>query len=206
MLGTSVQRAWCAKITNKKAHGAKVQPVPAPKRTPVSLSRSRCRWVSCVLKNAPCPSPWGSPYHHYTGRRVLEWSAPPWHVSAQELWQNAPRADAQNTSATAGGGGGVGRGTAYSERLEQIEMNFQIAPFFCQAPSYCFLGGGHWASGNSFARQARGAGSQRWRDCSAASTKDGHRWCARCLPCPRCPPASASPGGHPAMREAWEAP
>lgn len=151
--------------------------------------------MSCVLKNAPCPSPWGSPYHHYTGRRVLEWSAPPWHVSAQELWQNTPREGAQNTSAAAGGGGGVG-GTAYSERLEQIEMNFQIAPF-CQAPSYRFLGGGHWASGNSFARQARGAGSQRWRECSAASTKDGHRWCARCLPCPRCPPSLRFSWGPP---------
>lgn len=93
---------------------------------------------------------------------------------------------------------GVGwGGTAYSERLEQIEMNFQIAPFFCQAPSYRFLGGGHWASGNSFARQARGAGSQRWRDCSAASTKDGHRWCARCLPCPRCPPSLCFSWGPP---------
>lgn len=28
---------------------------------------------------------------------------------------------------------------AYSERLEQTEMNFQIAPFFSPAPSYRFL-------------------------------------------------------------------
>lgn len=30
---------------------------------------------------------------------------------------------------------------SYSETLEQTEMNFQIAPFFSQAPSCCFLCG-----------------------------------------------------------------
>ena len=70
------------------------------------------------------------------------------------------------------------REAAYSSRLEQTEMNFQIAPFFSQAPSYRFLCGGAPGIWNLICTPStRPSGSQRWRGCSAASTKDGCRWC-----------------------------
>lgn len=118
----------------------------------------------------------------------------PWRVSAQNHGKT-PLKQASSTHLPQLEGE-----AAYSERLEQTEMNFQIAPFFSQAPSYRFLGGG--AGGMVLGiwklictPSTRPAGSRRWRDCSAASTKDGHRWC-RPLPTDA-PPSPRSSWGPP---------
>ena len=90
---------------------------------------------------------------------------------------------------------------AYSARLEQTEMNFQIAPFFSQAPSYRFLCGGAPGIWKLICTPStRPGGSQRWRDRSAASTKDGCRWC-RLLPAlpTATPPSPRSSWGQRAM-------
>ena len=95
------------------------------------------------------------------------------------------------------------REAAYSSRLEQTEMNFQIAPFFSQAPSYRFLCGGAPGIWNLICTPStRPRGSQRWRGCSAASTKDGCRWC-RLLPAlpTAAPPGPCSSWG---ATEPWE--
>lgn len=95
------------------------------------------------------------------------------------------------------------REAAYSSRLEQTEMNFQIAPFFSQAPSYRFLCGGAPGIWNLICTPStRPSGSQRWRGCSAASTKDGCRWC-RLLPAlpTAAPPGPCSSWG---ATEPWE--
>lgn len=90
------------------------------------------------------------------------------------------------------------REAAYSSRLEQTEMNFQIAPFFSQAPSYRFLCGGALGIWNLICTPStRPSGSQQWRGRSAASTKDGCRWC-RLLPAL---PMAAPPG----PRSSWGA-
>lgn len=69
------------------------------------------------------------------GRRVPERPLP-WRVSAQNRGKT-PLKQASSTHLPQLEGE-----AAYSERLEQTEMNFQIAPFFSQAPSYRFLAGG----------------------------------------------------------------
>lgn len=94
---------------------------------------------------------------------------------------------------------------AYSERLEQKEMNFQIAPFFSQAPSYCFLCGGAPGIWKLICTPStRPGGSQQWRDCSAASTKDGRRWCRRLPALPTAtPPSLRSSWGPPHHGREW---
>ena len=97
---------------------------------------------------------------------------------------------------------------AYSLRLEQTEMDFQIAPFFSQAPSYRFLCGGAPGIWNLICTPStRPSGSQRWRGRSAASTKDGHRWC-RLLPAlpTAAPPGPCSSWGATEPREGLGAP
>lgn len=66
----------------------------------------------------------------------------PWRVSAQNRGKT-PLKQASSTHLPQLEGE-----AAYSERLEQTEMNFQIAPFFSQAPSYRFLGGGGGGGGD----------------------------------------------------------
>lgn len=133
-----------------------------------------------------------------TGRRVPERPLPR-RVSAQNCGQT-PLKRASSTHLSQLEGEAV-----YSERLEQTEMNFQIAPFFSQAPSYRFLvvvvgGARHWASGNSFARQARGLldlgdGGTARLPAQRMATDGAAR-------CPRPPlPAHTPPGGHLAGRE-----
>ena len=153
--------------------------------------RAVCK--SCIL-----PPLGASPCHHLLREEgAREERPPPWLLSAQKPQQNAPDAGAQQTSATAGAGSGL-----FIE-LEQTEMNFQIAPFFSQAPSYRFLCGGAPGIWNLICTPStRPSGSQRWRGCSAASTKDGCRWC-RLLPAlpTAAPPGPCSSWG---ATEPWE--
>lgn len=132
---------------------------------------------TCFSKDASCPSLVGLTCHHCTAKKVLESRSPQPGMCLPRNHDKKPleRCPVHICSSW--------RGKQPIQTGWKKRMNFQIAPFFSQAPSYCFLCGGHWASGNSLVRQARGTGSQRWRDCSAASTKDGHRWYARCPPC-----------------------
>ena len=180
----------------KEAREADIQSVPFPTGHLFPPLQERGSVAELCVRAASCPL-WG-PHHATTcsGRRVPErrgphpgfclprnhGKTPPMRVPSKHLPQ-------------------LEREAAYSSRLEQTEMNFQIAPFFSQAPSYRFLCGGAPGIWNLICTPStRPSGSQRWRGRSAASTKDGRRWC-RLLPAlPTLPLlARAPPGGHRAM-------
>lgn len=149
------------------------------------------------LKAVSCPSLWASPYHHlHREEGAREERHHPPSVCLPRNRGKTPLKRVPSTHLPQLEGEAV-----YSARLEQTEMNFQIAPFFSQAPSYRFLCGGAPGIWKLICTPStRPGGSQRWRERSAASTKDGRRWC-RLLPAlptatPPSPRSSWGPARH----------
>lgn len=187
----------CAKLLDQRGKRGRDTACALPNRATVSPSRRGCQWASCVLKAVSCRSLGASPYHHlHREEGAREERHHPPGVCLPRNRGKTPLKRVPSTHLPQLEGEVV-----YSARLEQTEMNFQIAPFFSQAPSYRFLCGGAPGIWKLICTPStRPGGSQRWRDRSAASTKDGRRWC-RLLPAlptatPPSPRSSWGPTRH----------